>query len=54
MMTTNTTNNYQIKRKTANEKEIIEFFSMLEDKFENNTQKLQSFVEILTKYANSK
>ena len=39
MMTKYTTNNYQIKRKKENEKEILEFFSMLEDKFENNTQK---------------
>ena len=45
---------FQIKRKSTNEKEIVDFFSMLEDKFENNSQKLQSFVEIFNKYANSK
>jgi hypothetical protein len=46
--------NYTGKRKATNEKEIIDFFTMLEDKFENNTQKLQNFIEILRKYGNSK
>jgi hypothetical protein len=46
--------NNQNKRKTANEKEIIDFLTILEDKFENNSQKLQSFVEIFNKYTNSK
>ncbi len=46
--------NYQIKRKTASDKEIIDFFTMLEDKYEYNSEKLQTFVEIFNKYNNSK
>ena len=46
--------NYQTKRKSANDKDIVDFFTMLEDKFENNTEKLQSLIEIFNKYTNSK
>lgn len=46
--------NYQVKRKAISDKEILDFFTMLEDKFENNTNKLQSFIEIFNKYNNSK
>jgi len=46
--------NYQIKRKIVSDKDIIDFLTMLEDKYENNSQKLQSFVEIFNKYNNSK
>jgi hypothetical protein len=46
--------NPQAKRKTISEKEILDFFVMIEDKFENNGQKLQNFIEIFNKYSNSK
>ncbi len=46
--------NYQNKRKTSNDKDIIEFFSMIEDKFENNSQKLQIFMDLMSKYNNTK
>lgn len=46
--------NYQAKRKTIGDKDILDFFAMLEDKFESNSEKLQSFMEIFQKYNNTK
>lgn len=46
--------NYPVKRKTVSEKEIVDFLMMLEDKLENNSQKIQNFIEIFNKYNNSK
>ncbi len=46
--------NYQVKRKTISEKEILDFFIMVEDKLENNSQKLQGLIEIFNKYNNTK
>lgn len=46
--------NYANRRKNINDKEIFEFFTLLEEKFENNVQKLENFVEIFKKYSNNK
>lgn len=43
-----------VKRKSINDKDIIDFLTMLEDKFENNTQRIQNFFDIFHKYNNSK
>ena len=48
----NTSN--QVKRKTITDKEVIELLSFIEDKFENGTNRLQSFTEIFNKYTNAK
>jgi hypothetical protein len=49
------TRNYQnFKRKIFGEKEIFSFLLMLEDKFENNSEKLVQFSNIFRKYSYSK
>ncbi len=48
----NTSN--QVKRKTTTDKEVIEFLAFLEEKFDNNSNKLQPFIEILGKFNNAK
>ncbi len=47
----NTSN--QIKRKTVTDKEVIEFLVYIEEKLENDAEKLQSFMEIFSKLNNS-
>ena len=42
--------NLPVKKKSLNDKDIIDFLTMLEDKFENNTQILQNFYEVFNKY----
>jgi hypothetical protein len=46
--------NYQVKRKAVTDKEIFDFFSLIEDKFESNTGGLQNIMEIFNKYNNTK
>lgn len=48
----NTSN--QAKRKTITDKEVIEFLSFLEEKYDYNIDKLESFVEIFNKMNSSK
>ncbi len=45
--------NCQVKRKTVSDKEIIDFFSLVEEKFEHNTKTIQYIAEILNKYNNT-
>lgn len=46
--------NNQAKRKTITDKEVIEFLLYMEEKLENDSNKLQSFMEIFRKFNNAK
>ncbi len=46
--------NYQVKRKAITDKEIIDFFALIEDKFENNTKNIQYISDAFNKYNNTK
>ncbi len=48
----NTSN--QAKRKTITDKEVIEFLVYIEEKLENDTTRLQNFMEIINKFNNAK
>ncbi len=45
--------NYQVKRKSVSDKDIIDFFTLIEEKFEHNSKNIQYLIEILNKYNNS-
>jgi len=46
--------NNQSKRKTITDKEVIEFLLYMEEKLENDSNKLQLFMEIFRKFNNAK
>ena len=38
---------YQIKKKNLNEKELLEFFYTVEDRFSQDETKIREFIEII-------
>jgi hypothetical protein len=42
------------KKKNLNEKEIIEFLYAIEDRFQNDEQKIKEFIDIVNKESNGK
>lgn len=45
---------YQAKKKNINEKEIIEFFYAVEDRFNQDESKIREFIEIINQENNLK
>lgn len=43
-----------IKKKNFNEKEILDFFSVIEDKLSNEELKMKEFIEIINQENNTK
>lgn len=46
--------NFSTKRKTVTDKDILDFFTIVEEKLEGNSQNLESFINIFTKFSNLK
>ena len=41
------TSSSSVKKKSFNEKEIIDFFYAIEDRFQNDESKIREFIEII-------
>jgi hypothetical protein len=43
-----------VKKKSFNEKEIIDFFYAIEDRFQNDESKIREFIEIINQEGSNK
>jgi hypothetical protein len=48
------TTSYQTKRKNISDKEIQDFFFMIEEKFDGNQKKIDEFMELIKQYNSQK
>jgi hypothetical protein len=48
------TTSYQTKRKNISDKEIQDFFFMIEEKFDGNQKKIDEFIELIKQYNSQK
>ena len=48
------TTSYQTKRKNISDKEIQDFFFMIEEKFVGNQKKIDEFMELIKQYNSQK
>jgi hypothetical protein len=48
------TSSGSVKKKSFNEKEIIDFFYAIEDRFQNDESKIKEFIEIINQEGNLK
>ena len=48
------TSSAQVKKKSYNEKEIMDFFHAIEDRFQNDESKIKEFIEIINQENNKK
>lgn len=48
------TSSAQVKKKSYNEKEIMDFFRVIEDRFKNDESKIKEFSEIINQESNTK
>jgi hypothetical protein len=49
-----TSQGYQTKRKNISDKEIQDFFFMIEDKFDGNQKKIEQFIDLIKEYNSQK
>ncbi len=47
------TSSGQIKKKTLNEREILEFFYAIEERLHNDDSKIKKFIEIINQEGNA-
>ena len=48
------TSSAPVKKKSYNEKEILDFFRAIEDRFQNDESKIKEFIEIINQENNKK
>ena len=48
------TSSASVKKKSYNEKEIMDFFLAIEDRFQNDESKIKEFIEIINQENNKK
>ena len=46
--------NFQVKRKNICDKDIQDFFFLIEDRFENNQSKIEQFIDLVRDFGNQK